>query len=260
MKISLIITTYNWKEALSVTLKSIMKQTLMPDEVIIADDGSREDTKELIETFRRDFPTVLIHSWQEDLGFRLAESRNKAIAKSSGDYLIIVDGDLHLPEMFVESHANVAAPRCFVQGGRVLLGATASENLLRGKVPSLFSSDVRNRHNMIESNWLSAIFTKIRNSDKSTRGCNFALWRKDAIMVNGYNENFEGWGREDSEFVVRLLNNNLNRIYLKFKAVVYHLHHSENSRDMLEKNDLIYKDTVEQRLKFCKNGLNKYFS
>lgn len=258
IKLSLIVTTYNWKEALSITLDSIKQQTVLPFEVIIADDGSKEDTKKIIDSYKENFPTGLIHSWQDDTGFRLAASRNKAIAKATGDYLVIVDGDLYLPPTFIEAHINSAKKGCFVQGGRVLLGPTISQKVLSGYIPSFFSSDIRNRHNMLESTLLSRLFTKIRNDDRSTRGCNFALWKQDAINVNGYNEDFEGWGREDSEMVVRLLNQGLDRIYLKFKAAVYHIYHKENSREMLEVNDLIYNSAKNEKLIFCMNGLNKY--
>lgn len=259
MKISLIVTTYNWKEALAVTLKSIKTQTLLPFEVIVADDGSRNDTKELIDLYAKDYPVKLIHSWQEDHGFRLAASRNKAIAKAKGDYIVVVDGDLYLPSKFIESHSKAAKKGCFVQGGRVLLGPEVSQKvLIGGYLPNLFSAGIKNRHNMLESTILSKLFTKIRNNDKSTRGCNFALWRQDAIEVNGYNESFVGWGREDSEMVIRLLNKGLNRIYLKFKGVGYHIFHHETSRDMLEENDLIYRKAINENLNTCQNGLDKY--
>lgn len=261
MKISLIVTTYNWKEALAITLESIKSQTLLPDEVIVADDGSREDTKALIETYQASYPTSLVHSWQEDTGFRLAASRNKAIAKAKGDYLIIVDGDLYLPSGFVRSHADAARDNCFVQGGRVLLGPVISKKVIaNGYKPNIFSGDIKNRHNMLNSSVLSRFFTKIKNNDKSTRGCNFALWKKDAVSVNGYNEDFEGWGREDSEMVIRLLNSGLDRIYLKFKAVGYHIYHNENSREMLDKNQKIYQQAIDEKLVSCVNGLDKYIS
>ena len=259
MKVTLIVTTYNWKEALSVTLESVRQQTRLPDEVIVADDGSRSDTVELVAKLQENYPTPLIHSWQEDKGFRLAASRNKAIAKATGDYLIIVDGDLFLPPTFIASHISAARTGCFVQGGRVLLGPSISQKVLSGrKRPNFFSSDIRNRHNMLHSELLSRMFTKVKNNDKSTRGCNFALWRKDAITVNGYNEDFEGWGREDSEMVIRLLNSGLDRIYLKFKAVGYHIYHNENSRGMLEKNDRIYQKAIQSKLTSCINGVRRY--
>ena len=96
MRVSLIITTYNRPESLILVLNSIENQTIVPQEVIIADDGSTVETKEIIVKFQKDSDLNIIHSWQEDNGFRAAKSRNKAIAKSSGDYIIFIDGDIIL--------------------------------------------------------------------------------------------------------------------------------------------------------------------
>ena len=84
-KVSLIITTYNWPEALFLVLKSVKNQFKMPDEIIVADDGSNKETANVIKKFSKDFNLEIIHSWQEDKGFRAAMSRNKAIAKAQGD-------------------------------------------------------------------------------------------------------------------------------------------------------------------------------
>ncbi|MEF1211136.1 glycosyltransferase [Vibrio alginolyticus] len=127
MKTTLIITTYNWKEALKAVLESVKRQTVLPDEVIVADDGSRDDTKAMIDQLRDGFPVPLIHSWHEDNGFQLSMSRNRAIAKASGDYLIMIDGDMVLSQTFIESHKQVAKPNWFVQGGRVLTDENCSK-------------------------------------------------------------------------------------------------------------------------------------
>ena len=93
-KSSLIISTYNWPEALRLCLLSVLGQSVLPDEVIIADDGSTGQTADVVEAMRPLFPVKLIHVWQEDNGFQLSKIRNKAIAMSSCDYIIQVDGDL----------------------------------------------------------------------------------------------------------------------------------------------------------------------
>lgn len=259
MRMSLIITTYNWKEALNVVLKSITKQTILPDEVIIADDGSRNDTKELIEQWEKIFPIPLIHSWQEDKGFRLAKSRNKAISKATGDYIIMIDGDMVLSKKFIEDYKRNAKKGYFIQGGRVVTDIHCSKKIINDDyLPSLFSKGLKNRKNCISNKILSKIFSYERNNDKSTRGCSMGFWRKDLIEVNGFNIDFVGWGREDSEFVIRMLNSGKKRLYLKFAAVAFHLYHNENSRKSLNENDNILRDTIENKLKYCKNGLNKY--
>ena len=118
MKTTLIISTYNRPEALSVCLDSVRFQTVMPDEVIVGDDGSTSETKDLIESFKKDFPVPLIHLWQEDKGFRLAMMRNKSVAAATGDYIIEIDGDIFLHNKFVEDHKRLAKPGHYLRGTR----------------------------------------------------------------------------------------------------------------------------------------------
>jgi len=258
MKTTLIITTYNWKEALEAVLKSVLRQSNLPDEVIIADDGSRTDTRELIQQFQLSFPIPLIHSWHEDNGFQLAKSRNRAIAKASGEYLIMIDGDIVLDKDFITSHKQSAKKNQFVQGGRVLVGPDFSKNIMAGSNPSIFSRDIRNRKNCISSTILSKLFSYIRNNDNATRGCNMAFWKSDVVEVNGFNQEFVGWGREDSEFVLRMLNCGKRRLYLKFAGVGYHLYHNENSRASLVENDALLERTINERLTRCEQGIDQF--
>lgn len=259
MKVSLIITTYNWTEALSVVLKSVETQRVLPYEVIIADDGSKEDTRKCIENLQNKFPIPLIHSWQEDLGFRAAKSRNKAVAKASGDYIVFIDGDIVLHHNFIKDHIRVARKNYFIQGGRAKLTQKRSAVvLLKKSLPSFFSSGIKNRKNTISNVFLSAIFSRTWNDDASTRSCNFAVWKNDLLAVNGFNEEFEGWGREDSELVIRLFNLGIRRYYLKFSGIGYHLHHEENTRESLKSNDQILQATINEKLIRCLNGLDQY--
>lgn len=261
MKISLIITTYNWKEALNAVLKSVIKQTVLPYEVIIADDGSKDDTRILIEDWQKIFPVPLIHSWQEDIGFRLAESRNKAISKSSGDYIVMIDGDMVLSKNFIEDYKRNAIKGMFIQGGRVITNEVCSNKILNNDyIPNCFSKGLTNRKNSISNRILSNIFSYQRNNDNSTRGCNMGFWKKDLVEVNGFNNDFIGWGREDSEFVLRMLNSGKKRLYLKFAAVAYHLYHNENTKSSLKENDILLQNTKDNKLTFCENGINKFLN
>ena len=130
MRVSLIITTYNWPESLILVLRSIENQTIFPEEVVIADDGSNNETKNVIAKFQKKSKLKIIHSWQEDYGFRVAKSRNKAIAKSSGDYIILIDGDVILDSKFIRDHIDNAEPGYFVQGTRVLLNQNITQKML----------------------------------------------------------------------------------------------------------------------------------
>lgn len=259
MKVTLIITTYNWKDALNLVLTSVLGQSVMPDEVIVADDGSREDTKKLVSDFAINYPIPLVHSWQEDDGFRAAKSRNKAIAKAQYDYIIMIDGDILLHPNFIKDHINAAEKDFFVQGGRASLNEEyTGQQFTEYQLPNLFSKGIKNRKNTISNRFLSNLFTRKWNSDKSTRTCNFAAWKADLVEVNGFNEEFEGWGREDSELVIRMLNASLNRKYLKFSAVGYHLFHQENARTSLAKNDQLLEKTVSNKLIRCDFGLDQH--
>ena len=265
MKTSLIVTTYNQKERLSLVLDSISNQVEFPDEVIVADDGSRSDTRDLIERHKKEFPIDLIHSWQEDIGYRLSRSRNIAISRAIGEYIVVIDGDMILEKSFIKDHKNSAKRAVFVQGSRVILADKASREIVKNMDYSLaFGSTKSFKSRRIESlsNFIFSI-SKIdkryldKHALKGIRGCNMAFFKKDALEINGFNEDFVGWGREDSEFVARFLFNGGELRRLKFSAIAYHIWHEENSRSMLDINHKIYLDTLSGKKTWCNNGIFK---
>ncbi|MEF3191339.1 MAG: glycosyltransferase family 2 protein [Campylobacterales bacterium] len=262
MKVALIVTTYNWPEALDIVLKSALTQSKLPDEIIIADDGSDERTVSLIKKISSISPAAIIHSWQEDRGFRAAMSRNKAIARATSDYIVLIDGDMILHPDFIRDHSHRAKPKCFVQGSRVILTQPLTEKLLTSATPSPIhwrTPGIGNRLHALRSPLLSRLIPSRQNL-RGTKTCNMAFWREDCILVNGFNEAFEGWGREDTEFVARLMHAGIKRINLKFSAIAYHLWHKENKRDALEQNDLLLRATIEKKLVRCDRGIDQYLT
>ncbi len=257
MKTSLIITTFNWKEALELAIRSVFNQTVLPSEIIIADDGSEPDTGVLVKSLQQFSPIPLIHSFQENKGFRLARSRNKALAIAKGDYIILIDGDIVVEKHFVADHIRASRENFFIQGSRALLNTASTRKALETMRLCVCLSDpgVENRKNCIRSTLLSRLFSFQSKRISGIKTCNFAFWRKHAERVNGFNEDFLGWGREDSEFTVRMLNLGIQRKNLKFKAVAYHLHHPLNSRKHLPINDKILSNTISNRLTWCNRGL-----
>ena len=258
MKLTLIITTYNWPESISLVIESIKCQTIIPDEVIVADDGSTKETKDLINNFKNLSDLNIIHSWQEDIGFRAARSRNKAIFKSSGNYIILIDGDVILHPQFLQDHIANAEPGFFVQGSRVLLSEIQTKKALSIKNInfSFFSASLSNRKNSIHSKFLSKIFSNKKNHLRGVKSCNIAFYKKDCMSINGFNNDFEGWGREDSEFVVRLINSGVKRKNIRFNAIQFHLWHNENSRLSLKRNDAMLEDAINNCIQWCENGIN----
>jgi len=260
MQLSLVITTYNWKEALEASLRSSFQQTVLPSEVIVADDGSRSDTGDLVAQLAAVSPVPIIHSWQEDKGFRLARSRNRAIAKARGEYIILVDGDIVMERHFIEDHLKFARPGFFIQGTRVLLSRELSVQVLANKamIPAFCGKGVENRKNCVRSRVLANLFSFTSGSLTGIKTCNFAFHKQDAIEVNGFNEEFVGWGREDSEFTVRLINNGIRRRNMKFHGLAYHLYHPMNDRTRLHSNDEILNRTIARKLTWCPKGLDQY--
>ena len=128
--VSLIITTYNQKERLALVLDSVKCLNSLPNEVLVADDGSTNDTKEMIKTYKTDFPCPLKHIWHEDKGFRLSHIRNLAVKAAKSEYIIIIDGDMILAPDFISDHLSYARHKVFLQGSRVILDETHSKELL----------------------------------------------------------------------------------------------------------------------------------
>ena len=259
---SLIIPTYNWPQALELALLSALQQSTLPNEIIVADDGSSEETKAIIEKIKLNSKVPILHSWQEDTGYRLARSRNLAIARAKYEYIIVSDGDTILHRDFVKDHINKAQKGVYLQGGRVLLQPDSSNELLRTKslkLPSILSRSIKNRLNTIRSKYLSKIYSNRLNQDLNRiRGCNFSLFKSDIIKVNGFNEDFETWGQEDSEFVQRLYNSGMFKKNIKFSALQFHLYHKEG--ESRENNRHLLNNTIKKQLTWCKNGIDKHLS
>lgn len=260
MRVSLIITTYNWKEALEAVVRSAFRQTWLPGEIVVADDGSRQDTADLVGRLAAESPVPLIHAWQEDRGYRLARNRNQALVRARGEYILLIDGDIVLDARFVADHLAIARPGRFVQGPRALLGPELTRRILAtGQLRLPFALwGIGNKKNCLRSAWLSRLFSFKRSGLGGVRLCNFAFWKEDAFRVNGFNEEFEGWGREDSEFVARLLNSGVQRQNLKFRALGYHLHHPLQQRNRLAVNEELLRKTIEGRLVWCDKGLDQH--
>lgn len=261
---SLIISTYNWPNALELCLMSLLQQKMLPDEVLIADDGSKEVTKNIIDKYREKFSVPVEHVWQPDEGFQLAKIRNKAIAKAKGDYIIQIDGDLILHPYFMNDHLSHAEEGHFVTGSRILLQENLTSNILDNKRFNFgwFLPGSKNFFNGLRSKILREFLSKrYKMSGKNkyyVKGCNMAFWKKDLIAVNGYNEDFTGWGKEDSEIAIRLMNAGIMKKFIKMGAVVYHLYHHEASRHNEKENFKLMEVTIMKNIKGAEKGVGQY--
>ncbi|MDO4696074.1 MAG: glycosyltransferase family 2 protein [Neisseria sp.] len=264
--VSLIITTYNRPDALSLVLQSALTQSILPKQIIVADDGSRQETADLVADFAAASPVPLIHSWRSDDGFRAAEARNRALAQAVCSYIVLVDGDMILHPEFIRDHLAIARPGFWVQGSRVLLTPQATGKLLSHPLPpnyapSPFSDGIIKKHAAWRCPLLYSLIARFSNqSSKAVKSCNMGFYRADAEKANGFNNEFVGWGREDSEFTARLYHNGIRRRNLKFGGLAYHLWHHEAERSSLARNDELLRQTLSQKLTRCENGLDAFSS
>lgn len=259
--VALLITTYNWPEALRLVLESVLTQHVLPDEIVIADDGSGEPTKAVIDAFRQKSPIPVRHFWHKDDGFRKTVIVNQAIGGTTCDYIIQIDGDILLHPHFVEDHINEAEKGYYVRGSRVMVSEAKSNGWLHTGQPariSFLEKGIRNRINSLYLPLLAPLFIKKDRRADNAHGCNVAFWREDFVKVNGYNNDLLGWGHEDIELAARFVNLGLSQKKVKLKAVCYHLHHTHNPRHRERVNYQVYEDTLRRGIIACANGYQVY--
>lgn len=259
MTVSLIISTYNWPRALYLCLDSVMQQTVMPSEILVADDGSGISTRDVVTHFENISPVPIHHIWHEDKGFRLAEIRNKAIAASTGEYIIQIDGDLILHRHFIQDHMIFARKGCFVTGSRGIITEMLTQKVLNGEITSLspLMKGIRSSNNAVRFPIASLLYQTF-GPTRSPRGCNMAFWREDLILVNGYDERFKGWGYEDAEICIRLKNCGIKQRCMKFRGIVFHLHHNLAERTGSDINEQRYLETIRNHRLRCEQGIDQH--
>ena len=260
MKVSLIITTYNNPVALKKATGSVLSQTRQPDEVLIADDGSGEETARVAESFSAAASFPVFHVWQEDRGFRAARIRNEAIRRSSGDYIILLDGDCVMNRHFISDHLELAEKGYFIQGKRVHVNSGGVKSFSNERADSAVSliqmvlfRRISNVHHILRLPFLPPV----RNRKlKGIKSCNMSFFREDILAVNGFNEEFVGWGNEDSELAWRFLKYGLRKKVHQFMAICFHLWHPTN-KTAGTGNKEILSATLASAEYCCRNGIYK---
>jgi glycosyltransferase involved in cell wall biosynthesis len=255
----LIVSTYNSPDALAKVFAGIARQSGPPDEVLVSDDGSGAVTRELVAGWRRTQPFSVRHVWHEDMGFRKTAILNKSVAAASGPYLVFLDGDCVPHRHFIADHRALAEHGFWVQGRRCFVkedcvAAFEPERtpvgrwILTGRITGVAKA-------------LRLPFPLIRRdtAQRGIIGCNLAVWRDDLIAINGFDEEYVGWGiGEDSDMGTRLYHLGRPRKFVYAHAVVFHLNHPAAPRDHLAQSLARLERTIRSGQPRCARGLEQY--
>ncbi|CAI2719216.1 glycosyltransferase family 2 protein [Nitrospina watsonii] len=266
--ISIILSTYNRPDALERVLSSLEGQRCRDFEVVVADDGSTEATRALVETFQQRNTLVLKHAWHEDKGFRAAAIRNKAVVASSGEYLVFLDGDCMAFPDFVERSLQLREAGYFVAGNRVLLDESITQQTLNHKLPlhrwgfmKWLAARLRGQVNrLLPFVRLPLGFLRKWTPRKwqGVKTCNLGVWKRDFVEVNGFDETYQGWGYEDSDLVIRLLNLGVVRKEGRFAVPVLHLWHPLNESAETTENWKRLEKVLRSSTTRAEHGLNNH--
>ncbi|MES2582537.1 MAG: glycosyltransferase family 2 protein [Pseudomonadota bacterium] len=247
----MVITTYNRSDALLAVLAGLACQTDRHFEVVVADDGSRDEHRSALLQAPVAQALRVTHVWHPDVGFTASRVRNRGVAASRGEYIVFLDGDC-VPEVdFIARHKLLASPGFFVNGSRVLLSAGFTSQVLTdtelicGRSIWYWVCQRMRGHASKLTGLVRLPDFRLRNSKafswKGIRSCNFGCWRTDFERVNGFDESFVGWGHEDADFVLRLHNSGVTRKNGFCATEVFHLWHKEAARNQESHNAAVVK-------------------
>ncbi len=267
---SVIVSTYERPHNLARSLEGFRHQSRRDFEILVADDGSGHETRDLCARMARDFPVPLHHIWQEDRGFRKCAALNLASREARGAYLIYTDGDCVPHPRFVERHLRHRGP------GRVLVGRATMLSEARSRRIDA-AAIARGAHSrMGPRDWWDDLRGRSRNTfyslpfpgevgfrlvqrikrNRALRGGNCSLWRADLERVNGWNEDMESWGLEDVELGYRLRLAGVMPMLVVNRAICVHLWHPSDRKEG-ESARRAYNETKARGLSWCPNGLVK---
>ncbi len=255
--ITLVVNTFEAPESLDKVLGGLQRQDLLPFEIIVADDGSGPATRDVVSRWGRRFSCPVTHVWQPHEGFRRTHVLNQSIIDGRGDYFVFLDGDCVPHPRFISDHAELAergywvqARRCFVREPYV-----SEFDLSNISVAGwVFRRRIEQGLKAFRTPWVRVI----RGRDlRGVIGCNLGIWKEDLMAVNGYDETFTGWGREDSDLAARLFHLGRDRKFVRGRAIVFHLNHPAVSRAQLESNQARLDETLATKRIRALHGIDE---
>lgn len=269
MKLSVIMTTYNSPEWLEKVLWGYSAQTHKDFELIIGDDGSTEETREVIDRIREETGMTIKHIWQEDKGFRKCRILNKSILEVESDYVVFTDGDCIPRPDFLEVHASEAEPGRYLSGGYHKLPMSTSKAITKDDIVSGRCFDLKwlkahglkssHKNSKLTATPLKArIFNALTPTACNFKGSNGSAWLKDIMAVNGFDERMP-WGGLDREFGVRLMNLGIKPKHVRYNAIVIHLDHKRGYKnpELVAANKALRVNSKKQKVTRTEHGIEQ---
>lgn len=275
MKTSAIVATYNRPRYLRLCLLSLAASSVRPDEVLVADDGSTSETVDTIREMQASLKEVfpILHVRQERKGIRKQIVVNEAVRRSTGDYLFFTDGDCIAHRHCLREHLKRSDPRAILAGQRVQLGKQLTEKLLKnGTVVNTLTFELlvdflaRRSHHFQEAFVIrNPLLRRLLRKDRikpatSVIGCNCSLPKKLFLDINGFDEDYQGFGDEDADLGIRVINQGGYIRSVRNLANVYHLDHPGTwhmGTEQFKHNAMIKQRRIDNKEAFCKNGIEK---
>jgi glycosyltransferase involved in cell wall biosynthesis len=265
--VGVVFTTYNRPRDLERVLAGYACQSWPQFEIVIADDGSGQETRDCIERARADWRLDIRHVWQEDIGFRKCRILNRAIVETGAEYLIFTDGDCIPHPEFVAGHLALARPGHFVSGGCVRLGEAATraigpEDVFGGRVfdPTWLrakgEAPMKLRKLLLSVEPWKVVMNTLTTTRPTWNGHNSSTWREEALAVNGFDERL-GYGGLDREFGERLERCGMRGIQARYSLICLHLEHPRpyREREIMDANRRIRRENARLRVRRTAHGL-----
>ena len=269
-KISVIVTLYNRLEYARNMILSLLHQTLMIDELVFADDGSKDDVADVIKDLVDRCPFEIKVVYQEDIGFRLARSRNNGARVATGDFLIFLDQDVIMPDDFIEKIYNNRKVKriTFTRG---FLTSEEEKNRIQEiinkkydfneiyKIIYTYQDNKNFRRVMYKDIFYSFLYKlKLRKRGAKIAGLMFALYKTDYLAINGFDENYRGWGKEDDDFCNRFFKYGGETYCVLLKECIIHMYHKVASSKSESPNEDYYQKRKQEISKNNFKSINGY--
>ena len=266
---SVILSTYNEPKWLEKVIIGFQSQSELPDELIIADDGSTNETKKVINKLIAVSPFPIVHVWQEDNGFQKTKILNKALHEVMGEYIVFTDGDCIPRNDFIKVHKKNAQKGYFLSGGYFKLPLQTSQSITAQDIKNgnafninwLVKNGLKKTYKTLKLSalgWQQKVLTFLTPAGATWNGHNASGWFSDILHAKGFDERMQ-YGGEDREFGERLFNAGIKSKQLRYSAIVVHLDHKHSyvQSEMKLKNNEIRRQTKKQKLTQTLYGLNQ---